>query len=415
MSSPQYLELEQMLLRSPTSGFGLGGPVTPKVDEAASYTGQVEIVGAGVPDGALRCGLCHKAWGGNVACGDCGAMVYGPQPVEAGPSPADDPRPASQPSAAAQAAVEAAVAAAVRPQHQIAQRHPEAYGAIHGRAQSRPTQDRMPRLGPAVDSPLLASAAQMVMPPQAALPMMWPAQTVDAAQASPASYGVPSVGFVSQPVMQPMVPAMAQPIAQPVAQPMVQPMAQPAAQPMVQAVAQPVAQPMVQPMMQPVAQPMVQQMVQPVAQPVVYSYASPVNTGPMPALQPLKPSYRGMAQLSTRPVEASKVQQPWVVEALLAAVGSGMVAIAVVVWWRIHSRIQQCTGGACPDLDAVVSDIQYNGWSVIALSALAMLMAGFSLRKTRGTDLIRALGALALIGGMVTMVLGALLLNTSLS
>jgi hypothetical protein len=121
-----------------------------------------------------------------------------------------------------------------------------------------------------------------------------------------------------------------------------------------------------------------------------------------------------MAQMSTQAsVQVTQAQRPWVIEAILAALASAMVAVAVVVWWRIHSRVQECVGG-CPDLEAVTDAIPYNGWSVIGLSAVGIVMAGFSLRKTRGTDAIRAIGALALIGGVAAIVLGALLLNTSL-
>jgi hypothetical protein len=117
--------------------------------------------------------------------------------------------------------------------------------------------------------------------------------------------------------------------------------------------------------------------------------------------------------MSTRSVEQPKVPHSWIAEAVLSAASMMMVAVAAVVWARIRGQINECAGG-CPDLEAVTSAIQFNGWSIIGLSAIAVVLAGFALRKTRGTDVVRGLGALALVGAMVMIVLGALVLNTSL-
>ncbi|MDR2373362.1 MAG: hypothetical protein LBD77_04540 [Bifidobacteriaceae bacterium] len=410
MTGPQYLALEKALLGATAPTYTTVPPVSAQPGATASYTAPPTTTGVsagsaaadGAPERALRCGLCRKAWGGDLVCGDCGALVYGEEaPVVAVAPFAGEPAPTA--SADAQAAVEAAVAAAVRPWS--SQHGPHVYAAPErGRTELRPAQERLPRPEPAADSPLALGAGTGGLAPAAPMAMMWPTSAGGVPMGVAPGYELQAGAYVAQPY--------AAPAAQPYAAPAAQPVAQPFAQPFAQPVAQPFAQPFLQPLTQPLAatdRPSV----------AVGVLGAPAPQPAWPAGVPraigdARPSYRTMAQLSTRAVATpAPVPQPWVLEAALATVAAAIVAVAVVVWVRIREQIQGCVGG-CPDLDAVVSAVQVNGWTIIGLAGAAAVMAGFSLRRTRGTDVLRAFGALCLIGALVMIVLGSLVLNTSL-
>jgi hypothetical protein len=306
--------------------------------------------------------------------------------------------PVGEPSADAQEAVRAAVAAAV-PSAKAVNRRRQTGGALHSLAEAAPTQGRLSRMGVAAGSPLATGGGHVVVPAPTAT--AWPSGSLGVT--------VPGGGF-GAPVPSFMAPAAGQPMAQ------AYPTAGATAIPQVMGSVYPAAGGMTPPGMAGPVYPTTGGLnqPQPLGQPPAYgSYSS----GPLPAVttpfEPLKPSYSSLARLSTRPVTQPKVHHSWIMELVFACSGLVMVVVAAVVWTRIHERIQECVGG-CPDLDSVIDAVQFNGWSIIGLSALAMVLAGFSLRTTRGTDAVRALGSLVLVASVATIVLGALVLATSL-
>ncbi|MDR1513280.1 MAG: hypothetical protein LBS56_07360 [Propionibacteriaceae bacterium] len=325
----------------------------------------------------------------------------------------------------ARAEVQAAVAAVVHSAPAEPARPEPQYSPVRPRAKARPAQDRLPRPAPVPDSPFTQAApVPMVMPPGASpMAMMWPTPGLAVPMAAGGSYGVQAVPFMGQMVGQPMAPPMAPAMAPSVAQPMLQPMLQPVVSPMMHP-----AQPIPQSVGQPAAYgglgfPSAQAQ-WPASVPVapVYNPSPAYVPSPTPHSSPAyssspaphsSPAYRAPTRASTARVASPAVPHSWVAEASLVVAASIMVAAAVVIWVRIRGRVEACIGG-CPDLDAVVSTTQLHAWAIICISAVAVVAAGFSLRRTRGTDFVRAVGALALIGALVTMVLGVMLLTTSL-
>ncbi|MDR2566492.1 MAG: hypothetical protein LBC97_10670 [Bifidobacteriaceae bacterium] len=414
-SNPQYLALEQTLLQSTAPSFTSVAQTHPPTGGATSYTAAPETATAAhVPDGALRCGLCHRAWGGDVSCNDCGALVYDVGSAEADSAEPEASHPATGPgSPDAQAAVQAAVAAVVQPRAtqpraaQPPQGGGREYGAVRNRLEARPTQDRLPRPAPSPDSPLVQAPVPMVLPPATGqMAMVWqPSGLAAMPMAAGGAFGVQAVPMMGQMVSQPMIQAMPQAMAQPMPSPMVQPMAQPMSQPMMQAMAQPMAAPSMPQAFGPF----------PAYGATAPAFAQPQwpTSAPVDFASPSRAGYRSLAQASTVRPQAPAVPHSWIVEACLAACAAIMVAVSAVVWGRIHAQVLACSDG-CPNIDAVASTAQFHGWAIIAISAISIIASGFSLRRTRSTDLVRAIGALALIGAVVMIALGIMLLNTSL-
>jgi hypothetical protein len=359
-------------------------------------------------------------------------MVYGPRPVEAVAVEAageladefeDEGGLLPEPSADARAAVQAAVAQAVRPSAtggQATLNRRGQYGPIRSHAEARPTQDRLPRVGPAADSPLLVGGP--VYPSLTATgqspAMMWPPPGLSVPVPGNPGYGLPT----AQPMM---VQAMLQPTGQPMVQPTAQPMVQPIPGMVFQTMPYPASGPLGPTIVQPMPsagagsfahQPVVQAYLATGGQPLIYggvaAPAPPTPVAPSPA-PTLNAAYRPPASRVAVPVKPVGVNRDWVVELLLAISSAATVGVAAVVWGRTHERVRECVGG-CLDLEAVTSAARFNGWAVIALAAIGLVMAGLSLRRTRGTDAVRVLGALALIASLVVIALGVILLTTSL-